>query len=336
MVNVAVAGLGYWGPNLLRNFDQLPTADVRYAIDSHEERRQKIQRLYPHIPTSSNFDDALKDDQVQAIIVATGAASHYELAKKALEAGKDVFVEKPITLNVSHAKELVDIAAAKDRILMVGHLLKYHPAVIMLKDYIDKGEIGDIFYAYSTRVNLGQVRKDENALWSLGPHDISVLLYLIDDEPVEVSARGESYLREGVEDVVFVSIKFKSKVGAHMQLSWLDPHKVRKMTVVGSKKMIVFDDMESSEKVRLYDKGAYFPDYDTFGEYISLRFGDIYIPKVDGGEPLRTECQHFVDCVENRTTPISDGLDGLKVLQILDAAERSIKNGGNSVPIEGI
>lgn len=332
-VKLAVVGLGYWGPNLLRNFDQLPDSDVLYAVDSHEERHARAKRLYPHIPTSKNFEDVLKDSNVQAIVVATGAASHYELAKAALLAGKDVFVEKPITLDVKEAQELVEIAENNKSILMVGHLLKYHPAVIKLKKFVDDGELGDIYYMYSTRVNLGQIRRDENALWSLGPHDISVMLYMVDDEPIEVTAKGESYLREGVEDVVFVSMKFKSKVVGHMQLSWLDPHKVRKLTVVGSKKMITLDDMEPMEKLKLYDKGAHIPEYDTYGEYISLRFGDICIPMVDGGEPLRTECQHFIDCIRNREKPISDGRDGLRVLKVLDAAQRSMSNSGKPINI---
>lgn len=329
MINLAVVGLGYWGPNLLRNFDQLPGSNVSLAIDQKEKNIQKINRLYPHIATSTNFEEALKRDDITGIIIATSAVTHYELAKKALEAGKDVFVEKPIALRTDHAEELIKIAGSKQKILMVGHLLIYHSAVRMLKELIDSGELGDIYYLYSTRVNLGQIRKDENALWSLGPHDISVILYLLDEEPIEVSARGESYIREGIHDVVFVSLKFPDKITANIQLSWLDPHKVRKLTVVGSKKMVTFDDIESMEKLKIYDKGTYKPDYDTYGEYISLRFGDIHIPKVEGGEPLRSECQHFLDCLGERKAPCSDGINGLKVLRVLEAAQRSLDTGQN-------
>lgn len=327
MQKIAVVGLGYWGPNLLRNFDQLPQADVALAVDQSEDNLSKIKRLYPHIQTTNEFDDALQDEDIKAIVIATGAVAHYDLAKRALEAGKDVFVEKPITLETGHAQELIELAEKNARILMVGHLLLYHSAVQTLKEMITSGEIGDVYYLYSTRVNLGQIRKDENALWSLGPHDISVILYLLDEEPVEVTARGESYIRDGIHDVVFVTLKFPDKITANIQLSWLDPHKVRKLTVVGSKKMATFDDMESMEKLKIYDKGAYQPDYDTFGEYISLRFGDIHIPKVAGGEPLRTECQHFLDCIADRKKPESDGLNGLRVLKVLDAAQRSLDTG---------
>lgn len=327
MVNLAVVGLGYWGPNLLRNFDQLPDSNVSLAIDQEEKNIQKINRLYPRISTSTNFEEALKRDDITGIVIATSAVTHYELAKRALEAGKDVFVEKPIALKTGHAEELIKIAHRTQRILMVGHLLMYHSAVRMLKDYIDSGKLGDIFYLYSTRVNLGQIRKDENALWSLGPHDISVILYLLNEEPVEIYARGESYIRDGIHDVVFVSLKFPDKITANIQLSWLDPHKVRKLTVVGSKKMVTFDDVESMEKLKIYDKGAYKPDYDTYGEYISLRFGDIHIPKIDGGEPLRTECQHFLDCVAERKASCSDGVNGLKVLKVLEAAQHSLDTG---------
>lgn len=327
MNKIAVVGLGYWGPNLLRNFDQLPQAEVTLAVDQSDDNLAKVQRLYPHITTTSRFEDALENDDITAVVIATGAAVHYDLAKRALEAGKDVFVEKPITLELDHAEELIEIAEQNGRILMVGHLLLYHSAVQRLKEMITSGELGDVYYLYSTRVNLGQIRKDENALWSLGPHDISVILYLLDEEPVEVTARGEAYIRDGIHDVVFVTMKFPDKKTANIQLSWLDPHKVRKLTVVGSKKMATFDDMESMEKLKIYDKGAYQPDYDTFGEYISLRFGDIHIPKISGGEPLRTECQHFLDCITDRQKPASDGVNGLRVLKVLEAAQRSLDTG---------
>lgn len=326
-VNLAVVGLGYWGPNLLRNFDQLPGANVTFAIDQEKGNAAKINKLYPHIETSAHLEDALGDKTIDAIVIATSAVTHFELAKKALLADKDVFVEKPITLETGHAEELIKLANERNQVLMVGHLLMYHSAVRKLKEYIDTGQLGDIYYLYSTRVNLGQIRKDENALWSLGPHDISVILYLLNEEPVEVMARGESYIRNGVHDVVFVSLKFADKITANIQLSWLDPHKVRKLTIVGNKKMVAFDDMEPTEKLKIYDKGAHKIDYDTYGEYISLRFGDIHIPRIIGGEPLREECQHFLDCIANRSAPLSDGVNGLQVLKVLDAAQHSLDTG---------
>ena len=333
MVNLAVVGLGYWGPNLLRNFDQLPSAEVRLAVDRDEAQRSKIARLYPHIRVVDDYELVLKDPEIQAVVIATEAASHYRLAKEALDAGKDVFVEKPITLDVADAEDLVESAERLGRVLMVGHLLVHHPAVKKLRGLMVGGELGPIYYVYGNRVNLGEIRRDESALWSLGPHDISVILYLLSQDPIEVAARGESYIRDGIQDVVFVYLRFEGKTAAHIHLSWLDPHKVRKITVVGSKKMVVFDDMEPTEKVKIYDKGAYRPDYDTYGEYVSLRFGDIHIPRIDGGEPLRGECEHFIECVTGRKTPVTDGRDGLRVLRVLEAAQRSMMSGGAPVKL---
>jgi predicted dehydrogenase len=235
---------------------------------------------------------------------------------------------------VEQAEELITLADRLGRILMVGHLLEYHPVVNRLRDMIRGGELGDVQYVYSQRLNLGTVRQDENALWSFAPHDISSILYLLGKEPVNVSARGQSYLKRGVEDVVFLSLDFGDSTMGHIHVSWLDPHKVRKMTIVGSKKMAVFDDLEPSDKLKIYDKGAQLSDsYNTYAEYIGLRFGDITIPYIKVGEPLRHECNHFLDCVRERKTPRSDGLDGLRVVKILTAADRSLQAGGAPIDI---
>ena len=332
MTEVALVGVGGWGKNLARNYYQLPEANLRYICDLDDDKLSTMERLYPGVATISNFDEMLKDAAVDAVVIATTGPSHYALAKQALLAGKDVYVEKPFVLHVPEAVELTELADERDRILMVGHLLEYHPVVERLKGMIDAGDLGDIYYIYSQRLNLGTVREDENALWNFAPHDISSILYLLGKEPVDVSARGQDYLQRNVEDVVFLTLSFADSTMAHIHVSWLDPHKVRKLTIVGSEKMAVFDDLESTEKLRIYDKGAKLSqDYDTFAEYLGLRFGDITIPFVKSGEPLRTECLHFLDCVAKRTQPRSDGRDGLRVVRVLDAAQRSLKN--NGVPV---
>lgn len=332
MIEVAVVGVGGWGKNLARNYYQLPEANLRYICDLDDAKLENMGRQYPGAQTTKSFADVLKDPELDAVIIATTGPTHYALAKDALLAGKDVYVEKPFVLEVGEAIELTEMADKDGRILMVGHLLEYHPVVTRLKGMIETGELGDIYYIYSQRLNLGTVREDENALWNFAPHDISSILYLLGKEPVDVSARGQDYLQRNVEDVVFLTMSFADNTMAHIHVSWLDPHKVRKLTIVGSDKMAVFDDLEATEKLRIYDKGVTMSqDYDTFAEYLGLRFGDITIPYVKSGEPLRSECLHFIDCVENRKQPLSDGQDGLRVIQVLDAAQRSLKN--NGVPV---
>lgn len=329
---VALVGVGGWGKNLARNYYQVPEANLRYVCDLDEERLANVRRQYPGVHTTSSFDTLIEDEDLEAIVIATTAPSHYKLSKAALQAGKDVYVEKPFVLKVEQAEELTAMAEAEGRILMVGHLLEYHPVIVELRRLIDSGELGRIHYIYSQRLNLGTVREDENALWNFAPHDISSILFLLGKEPIDVAARGQSYLRKGVEDVVFLTLTFADNSMASIHVSWLDPHKVRKLTIVGSSKMAVFDDLDGTEKLRIYDKGAKFSsDYDTFAEYIGLRFGDIVIPYVKTGEPLRIECQHFLECVRERKQPLSDGRDGLRVVRVLDAAQRSLEN--NGVPV---
>ena len=335
-VSIAVVGVGGWGKNLARNYGQIHESRLRYLCDLDANRLQEMQLAHGSEKITTNFDDLLEDDELDAIVIATTGPSHYELCKKALGAGKDVYVEKPFVLSTDHATELVALADESDRVLMVGHLLEYHPVVQQLKKMIDAGELGDIRYIYSQRLNLGTVRADENALWNFAPHDISVILYLLGKSPTDVSARGQSYLQQGVEDVVFLGLNFGDQSMGHVHVSWLDPHKTRRITIVGSKRMAVFDDLEPNEKLKIYDKGAEVnTDYDTFAEYVGLRFGDITIPYVRVGEPLRIECEHFLECVRTRNAPLSDGLDGLRVIRVLEAANASLENNGAPVSLEG-
>lgn len=333
MIQLAVVGVGGWGKNLARNYYQIPECTLKYVCDLDPKKLQQMGTQLPGTPMTTRYEDLIQDPELQAIVIATPAPSHYALAKAALMAGKDVYVEKPFTLKVAEAEELIRIADSEGRILMVGHLLEYHPVVNRLKQMVDSGEFGDIHYLYNQRVNLGTVRPDENALWNFAPHDISSILYLLGKEPTDVAARGQSYLKRGVEDVVFLTLNFNNQSMAHIHVSWLDPHKIRKITIVGSKRMAVFDDVDANEKLRIYDKGAaYSSDYNTFAEYVTLRFGDIVIPYVKVGEPLRLECLHFLDCVRTRKQPLSDGRDGLRVVKVLDAAQRSL--GQNGAPVE--
>ncbi len=332
-VRIGIVGFGYWGPNLARNFDQLPQAELAVCCDLNPSIFEKLKKEYPHTKITSDYKELINDDKLDAIVIATSAATHYPFAKDALEKGKHVFVEKPLSLKYEEGEELVRLAGEKGLTLMVGHLLLYHPAILTIKDYIKKGEIGRILYVYTQRLNLGKLRIDENCLWSLGPHDVSVILFLLDEEPLEVSARGESYVRQDIEDVVFLTLSFQNKVIANIHISWLDPHKIRKLTIVGSEKMIVFDDMESAEKIRIYDKGVdLHPGYKSYGEDLTLRFGDITIPSLKMEEPLRTECAHFLECIEMKRQPRSDGHDGLRVLKVLEAAQKSLDNEG--IPVE--
>lgn len=331
-VQVAVVGVGGWGKNLARNFHQLPEANLRYVCDLDQAKLDQLARQLPGAQLTRDYDLVLRDPEVQAVVVATPAPRHHAICRLALEAGKDVFVEKPFTLEVAHAEELIRLAESSRRVLMVGHLLEYHPVVTRLRDMILREELGKLYYIYSQRVNLGTIRGDENALWNFAPHDISVIMFLLGGTPTDVAARGQCYLQKDVEDVVFLSMNFGGRAMAHVHVSWLDPHKIRKLTLVGDRKMAVFDDLEASEKLRIYDKGARVnQDYNTFAEYVGLRFGDITMPYIKVGEPLQIECRHFLDCVRTRKQPVSDGQDGLRVVKVLDAAQRSLKQNGEPV-----
>lgn len=336
MITLGQIGVGTWGQNLLRNFYNLKDCRMRICCDKNKDILDKIKSQYAgNIKVMDSFDDLISDSQLDAVVIATLPITHSHFAIRALSSGRHVFVEKPLALDVSEAKEMIRIAKKNRKILMVGHLLLYHPAVKKLKNYIDKGTLGKIHYLYSTRVNLGQVREEENALWSLTAHDISVAIYLLNEQPFEVSATGKSYIRKKIQDVVFVTLNFRNKVMAHIHASWLDPHKIRKFTVVGSKKMVVFDDMESAEKLRIYDKGFdWQKNYGSYETFLTLREGDINIPKIDMVEPLKLECQHFIDSIKNNTPPLSDGENGLTVLRILTAAQKSLEANGKPIKIK--
>jgi predicted dehydrogenase len=321
-MRVAVAGLGYWGPNIARNLDALPEVDLAWCCDPSDANRERMAPVFPRARLTAQLDDVLADESVDAVALATPVPTHAGLALRVLEAGRHCFVEKPMAQSTADAEAIVAAAADAGRTLMVGHLLEYHPGVVKLKELIDGGDLGRVLYIYGNRVNLGKLRADENALWSLGAHDVSVLLRLAGEEPYEVEARGESYMREGVEDVVFCFLRFPSGLAAHLHLSWLDPHKERRFTVVGEHRMATFDDMAAEGKITVYDKGFDEPA-SSYGEYIT-RSGDIWSPRLSNVEPLRTECEHFVRCVREGETPISDGVAGLRVVRVLEALQRSL------------
>jgi predicted dehydrogenase len=321
-VRVGVAGLGYWGPNLARNFAAAAGCELVWCCDASEPARARVAAMFPGVRVTGELQDLLDDPELDAIVLATPVPTHAALATAVLEAGKHCFVEKPLAQSVTDAQRAVAAAEAAGRVLMVGHLLEYHPGVQKLKALADGGELGDIYYIYGNRLNLGKLRADENALWSLGAHDVSVVLHLAGEEPDEVVAHGEAYVRRGVEDVVFCFLRFPSGLSAHLHLSWLDPHKERRFTVVGSRRMATFDDMALEGKLTVYDKG-FDEDSHGYGEYIT-RSGDIFSPRIPNVEPLRVECEHFVECVATGQSPRSDGASGLRVVRVLERLQQSL------------
>jgi predicted dehydrogenase len=320
---VGVVGLGYWGPNLARNFAALPGAELTWLCDARPDVRDRFATVFPTARHTERLDDLLSDDGLDAIVLATPVPTHAELAVRVVEAGKHCFVEKPLAQSVADAERAVAAAARADRILMVGHLLQYHPGIVRLKQLVDDGELGDIRYIYGNRLNLGQLRADENALWSLGAHDVSVVLHLAGEEPSELAARGECYMNPGVEDVVFAFMRFPSGLAAHLHLSWLDPHKERRFTVVGETRMATFDDMAVERKLTVYDKG-FDENTSTYGEYIT-RSGDIWSPNFSNAEPLRLECEHFLEAIQAGGPPLSDGESGLRVVRVLEGLQQDLQ-----------
>jgi predicted dehydrogenase len=321
-VTVGVVGLGYWGPNLARNFAALSGAELAWLCDARPDVRERFGPSFPGTRLTGELDDLLGDPALDAVVLATPVPTHAELSVRVLEAGKHCFVEKPLAQSVADAERAVDAARRAGRILMVGHLLQYHPGVARLKALVEGGDLGEIRYIYGNRLNLGKLRADENALWSLGAHDVSVLLHLADEEPYELSARGEAYMHPPVEDVVFAFMRFPSGLTAHLHLSWLDPHKERRFTVVGASRMATFDDMAIEGKLTVYDKG-FDENVQSYGEYIT-RSGDTWSPMVPNAEPLRLECEHFIDCVREGRTPLSDGESGLRVVRVLEGLQRDL------------
>jgi len=322
-IRVGVAGLGYWGPNLARNFGALGGCELAWLCDASQQAREKLAPSFPSARATGDLKELLDDPELDAVVLATPVPTHSALAVAVAEAGKHCFVEKPLATSAADAERAVAAAASAGKILMVGHLLEYHPAVARLKELIDSDELGDLFYVYGNRLNLGKLRADENALWSLGAHDVSVVLHLIGEEPDECLAHGSSYVREGVEDVVFCYLRFPSGVSAHLHLSWLDPHKERRLTVVGARRMATFDDMLIEGKLTIYDKG-FDEDSASWGEYIT-RSGDTFSPRIPNSEPLRLECEHFLQCIRTNTAPRSDGHSGLRVVRVLERLQQSLR-----------
>ncbi len=314
MTKVAIAGLGYWGPNLARNFDEL--AELSWICDLDAEALARFGSRYPHARITSSFGEVLADPKLDAVVIATPVPTHYALAKQALEAGKHVLVEKPPAMHAVEMDELVALAAERDLVLMPGHLLLYHPGVLKLKELIDSGELGAVWCIYGNRQNLGIARTNENALWSLGVHDLSVILYLVGEEPVEAVAHGNSYVTQGVEDVVFCYLRFPSGKIAHMHLSWLDPHRMRRLTVVGKEKMAVFDDVAPEGKVTVYEK--------TIDPTGHAQTGDIFSPKIAGDEPLRLECQYFLQLIAGEGDRAAVAQDGAMVVRALERLTESL------------
>ncbi|MDH3654929.1 MAG: Gfo/Idh/MocA family oxidoreductase [Myxococcales bacterium] len=336
-VGIAVVGAGGWGKNHVRNYAAIPDADLRYICDRHEGIRESMAALYPSVDVVSDLPVILEDPAVAAIVVATHAPSHFEVAEAALRAGRDVFVEKPLCLSGDQAATLCGLAEESGRILMVGHLLLYHPAVERLKGLIADGELGDVLYIYAQRVNLGVVRREENAWWSLAPHDISVANYLLGSSPKAVSATGSCYLQpeRGIEDVVFATLHYPDGRMAHLHVSWLDPHKTRKLTVVGDRKMAVFDDTSADQKLAVFDKGVEPPATLSYEEGVRIRTGDILIPALKMAEPLRRECLAFLEAVRTRKAPVADGASGLHVVRALEGGSASLAQGGARIELPG-
>ncbi len=329
---IGLIGYGYWGPNLARNFHALADAQLVAIADADAQRLAEPARLF-HARTHTDANEILRDPTLDAVAIATPARTHFDLTRAALEYGKHVLVEKPLAMNSREARELTALAAEKQRVLMVGHTFEYNPAVWKIRELIQARALGDIYYIYSNRVNLGRVQQDINALWSIAPHDVSILLYVLGAMPLDVSARGAAYVGDHVEDVVFVTLTFPKKIIAHIHASWLDPSKVRQMTLVGSEKMIVYDDVDPEARLRIYDKGVY-KRGDAYGEFqLKVHSGDITIPKLEMTEPLRNECAHFVECIRENKTPRTDGENGLRVVRVLEAAQESLEKNGATVPI---
>jgi len=333
-VKIAVIGAGYWGPNLIRNFSHLSESEVTMVCDLDQDRLDHVSSLFPDIITTRDWQDVIKSD-VDAVCVSTPLTWHFEMASSVLKAGKHVLVEKPLTPSVGEAQELIALAGERDLILLVDHTFVYSPAVNHVRDIVANGDLGDVFYVSMSRLNLGLLQKDINVIWDLAPHDISILNYVLDAQPEAVSAQGNSNILPGIEDVAMLTLHFPNNVIAFVHVSWLDPSKVRKSIFVGSKKMVIYDDIEPLEKIKIYDKGVDGPArYDTFGDFqFSYRYGDIYTPFLANAEPLQVECRHFLECILRNEFPRSGGVQGLEVVRVLEAASESLKDGGSKVKI---
>ncbi|RJQ18379.1 MAG: gfo/Idh/MocA family oxidoreductase [Nitrospiraceae bacterium] len=326
MINIGIVGYGYWGPNLVRNFVENNKCQVLYICELDRGKWPRIQRKYSDIILTNNYDDLLKDPCLNAIVIATPVSTHYPLAKQALLSKKDIFVEKPLTTKITEAEDLNKLAEDNGCVLFVDHTFKYSPPVIKIKEILDRGELGEIQYITSSRINLGLHQKDISVICDLAPHDLSILFYWLDEDPVEISVRGKGFIREDIPDVAFINMKFPSGILANIHISWLSPIKLRKTVIVGSKKMLVFDDTQPVEKIKIYDKGISNSDAENF--YPNYRTGNIISPSIDTAEPLRLGINHFLECVEQRKKPSTGGEDAIRVAKALQYAEKSLKMGG--------
>ncbi len=334
MTKVGVIGCGYWGPNLIRNLVENRRCKSVIACDLDRTRLERIAQRYPVAATTTDFQDILDDESIEAVVIATPLSTHFPLAERALMAGKNIFVEKPFARTAAQAQKLIAIAQELGLVVTVGHTFEFSPPVVKIKEMIEAGELGDVYYISSSRVNLGIHQKDVSVIWDLAPHDLSMIFAWLSEFPVKVSAMGRDYVQPGLPDVAFIDLMFGSGVLAHVQVSWLAPSKLRNTTIVGSKKMVVYDDNAHLEKVKLFDKGVHFKDPETFGEYqLSYRAGDIVSPKVDTYEPLGAEMDDFLRAVQEDHQPRVDGYSGLRVVRVLEAAQNSLENGGAPVSL---
>lgn len=335
MINVGIIGCGYWGPNLIRNFSQIPNSNMLMCCDKDVKRLEHMKRLYPAIEITTDTEALFKDPRLDCIGIATPVLTHYELAKAALLNGKHTFVEKPLSHSVETCLSLIEIAENRKRVLMVGHTFEYTAAVNKIKEIIEAGELGEPLYISSIRLNLGLFQPDINVCWDLAPHDISIITYILGRLPESVNCQGTSHYKKGIEDVANMTLNYQNGVIAFVHTSWLDPNKIRQTTIVGSKKMLVYNDIASQEKIKIYDKGLDAPPYyDTYGDFqFAYRYGDIHSPRVEDYEPLKKQCEHLLQCIEHGLTPRSDGYSGLKVVSVLEAASKSLRQGGRAVPV---
>jgi predicted dehydrogenase len=336
-LKVGVVGCGYWGPNLIRNFRSLPACQLKIMCDLSQKRLVHLKTLYPEVQRAMDYDHMLNGVELDAVVIATAVKSHYPMAKASLLAGKHTFIEKPMASSSEQCEELVEIAQKKGLVLMIGHTFLYSPAVRKIREIVDSGDIGEIRYICARRLNLGLFQEDINVAWDLAPHDISIILSVIGEQPITVNCRGSAHITQGIEDVTTMCLGFAKQRTAIIHSSWLDPRKVREMTIVGSKRMIVYDDVAPLEKIRIFDARVERPPhYDTFGEFqYAYHYGDMYVPYIKQEEPLKTECQHFLDCIKHGTTPLTDGKQGLELVRILEASTRSLEKGGAPVELAG-
>lgn len=335
-LTLGVVGCGYWGPNLIRNFNQLPDCRLKTVCDASAQRLAHMRRLYPDVITTENYEDLIQDSELDAIVIATPVRFHYGMAKAALQAGKHVFIEKPLARTEAEAEELVELSEKNGLVLMVGHTFLFSPAVRRMKQIVDAGDIGEVQYISARRLNLGLFQKDINVAWDLAPHDISIILHLLDELPLSVACQGSSHVNREIEDVTMMHLNFRKNRCAFVQNSWLDPKKVRQMTVVGSQRMIVYDDTEPLEKLKIYDARVEVPPhYDTFAEFTySYHYGDSYVPYIKQDEPLKLECAHFLESIREDSMPVSNGHFGLEVVRILESASESLRRNGEAVEIK--